>query len=314
MPPLKDAEKPSEPVVLVLGFFDGVHKGHQQVIAAGRREADKRGLKLALATFDVHPAIVYGGVDAASFKYLSLPERKTELMAQFGVDLYYVIHFTKTFAALKPQQFVNDYMCGLKAQVVVAGFDYTYGKKDVASMALLTDYAQGRFEVITVPSFDVDGQKVSSTRVRQALADADIDLTNRLLGYTYTTRGTVVHGEARGRELGFPTANIEHVHGTFVPGIGIYVVKLTVDGKTYGGMASVGRNVTFGDDRDVTVEINLFDFNQDIYGKAVTVEWLHYLRGEVKYTGAAALIDQLKVDEVHSRTFLQRFSTNDSAN
>ncbi|WDF83748.1 riboflavin biosynthesis protein RibF [Lacticaseibacillus pabuli] len=306
MPPLQAKDRPTEPVVLVLGFFDGVHKGHQQVIAAGRREADRRGLKLALMTFDEHPAIVYGGVDAASFKYLSLPERKAELMAQFGVDDYYVIHFTKEFAALKPQQFVDDYMCGLNAQVVVAGFDYTYGKKDVASMALLPGYAKGRFEVVTVPCFDENGQKVSSTHIRQALDNADIDLANDLLGYHYTTRGTVVHGEARGRELGFPTANIDHDHGTYVPGIGIYVVRLTVDGTTFGGMASVGRNVTFGDDRDVTVEINLFDFKRDIYGKTVTVEWLHYLRGEVKYTGADALVAQLKRDEVQSRDYLKQ--------
>lgn len=306
LPPLTAAQRPVGPVVLVLGFFDGVHRGHQAVIAAGRAEADKRHLPLALMTFDKHPAIVYGGVDEASFKYLSPQARKTELMAANGVDLYYRVHFTPEFAHLSPQAFVDAYLCGLNAAVVVAGFDYTYGKKDIANMTLLPGYAHGRFDVIEVKERTDKMSKISSTRTRQALADANVDLANELLGYTYQTTGTVVHGEARGRTMGFPTANIAADPEVLTPGIGIYVVRMHVGKQTYDGMASVGRNVTFGDDRDVTVEINLFDFSGDLYGQHVKVDWLHYLRGEVKFTGMDALIEQLHQDEQNSRDYLAK--------
>jgi riboflavin kinase/FMN adenylyltransferase len=305
MLPLTAAQRPTQQVVLVLGFFDGVHRGHQAVIAAGRKLANERHLPLALMTFDKHPAIVYGGADAANFKYLSPRERKEALMQTNGVDLYYRVHFTPEFEHLSPQSFVDDYLCGLNAAVVVAGFDYTYGKKDVANMALLPSYARGRFAVLEVEERTDQMSKISSTRTRQALADANVDLANELLGYTYQTSGTVVHGEARGRTMGFPTANIVADPEVLTPGIGIYVVRMHVGEKTYGGMASVGRNVTFGDDRDVTVEINLFDFTGDLYGQHVTVDWLHYLRGEVKFTGMAALIEQLKQDERDSRAYLE---------
>ncbi len=308
MPPLTAADRPAEPVVLVLGFFDGVHRGHQHVIAAGRAEAKRRGLRLALMTFDKHPAIVYGGADEASFTYLSPRKRKAQLMEQCGVDDYYIVHFTPEFAHLQPQAFVDQYLVGLNAAVVVAGFDYTYGKRDVANMALLPGYAQGRFEVVEVPELDDGGSKVSSTRIRQALASADVDAANQLLGYHYQTTGIVIHGEARGRTLGYPTANIQSGVQEEIPGIGIYTVRMFVNGKWQPGMASVGRNVTFGAGRNVTLEINLFDFTGDIYGAAVQVEWLHYLRGEVKFTGAEGLIKQLAQDEINSKAYLAKLN------
>ncbi|KRL86756.1 riboflavin biosynthesis protein RibF [Lacticaseibacillus pantheris] len=302
--PLTDAEIPGEPIVLVLGFFDGLHRGHQAVIRRAREEADKRHAPLALMTFNVHPSVVYGDADEATFKYLSTLPRKEELAAGLGVDLFYVAHFTPEFARLGPQAFVDQYLVRLKAAVVVAGFDYTYGKRDVANMELLPGYARGRFDVITVPEQTMQGNKISSTRIRTALAGGDIDAANELLGYGYQTTGKVVHGEARGRELGFPTLNIETPVHEWVPGVGIYVTRVRVRGQWYGGMASVGYNVTFGAGRALTVEINLFDFSQDVYGETVTVEWYHRLRGEVKFDGAAGLIKQLHQDEANSRTYL----------
>ena len=133
-----------------------------------------------------------------------------------------------------------------------------------------------------------------------------MDLADRLLGYHYQTTGTVVHGEARGRTLGFPTANIDTPNAERLPGIGIYTVRMQVNGQWVPGMASVGRNVTFGAGRAVTLEINLFDFHGDIYGQPVVVEWLHYLRGEVKFAGAQGLIDQLNLDRKHSLSWLEK--------
>lgn len=303
VPPLQGSQVSAQPIVLALGFFDGVHRGHQQVIASAKKEADARRLKLAVMTFDVHPAVVYRGVAAESVKYLTTRPRKVELMAGLGVDLLYVVHFTPAFAALSPQAFVDDYLVGLNADVVVAGFDYTYGKRDVANMATLPDYAKQRFDIVTVPALnDADG-KVSSSHIRAAIDQGDIDEANELLGYRYRTTGTVVHGEARGRTLGFRTANIATPTAERLPGIGIYAVRLQVNDQWFDGMASVGRNVTFGADRPVTLEINLFDFDADIYGAAVVVEWYHYLRGEVKFTGADALVAQLHQDQAATQAY-----------
>lgn len=289
---------------MTLGFFDGVHRGHQTVIKRARALADTRHVPLALMTFDVHPSIVYGGADASTFKYLSTLARKEELADQLGVDIFYVAHFTPSFARLAPQEFVDQYLVGLKAVVVVAGFDYTYGPHDVANMALLPQYAAGRFEVVTVPEQTLAGAKISSTRIRTALTAGDVDLAATLLGYDYQTSGTVVHGEARGRELGFPTLNIETPVHEWLPGVGVYVNRVYVQGRWYDGMASVGYNVTFGAGRALTVEINLFDFDAQVYGETVKVAWCHRLRGEVKFVDADGLIKQLQQDEVHSRAFL----------
>lgn len=304
-PPLRATQVPPKPIVLALGFFDGVHRGHQAVIQAAKAAATARGLELAVMTFDVHPAVIYQHVPEQDVKYLTTRERKTALMAKCGVDRLYFTHFTPAFAALAPQAFVDQYLVGLNAAVVVAGFDYTYGKHDIANMALLPKYAHQRFDIITVPALTEAGAKVSSTAIRAALDRGAVDAANDLLGYVYQTTGTVVHGEARGRTLGFPTANIATPGAERLPGIGIYAVRLQVLGQWYGGMASIGRNVTFGADRTVTVEINLFDFSANIYGEPVRVEWWHYLRGEIKFDGAAALVAQLRQDQVAAQAWLQ---------
>lgn len=303
--PITPAMQAGGPIVLALGFFDGVHRGHQAVIARARQVAEARGLKLAVMTFNVHPAVIYQHVPENEVRYLSTRRRKIELMDDLGVDVLYFAHFTPTFSRLKPQQFVDSVLVALHAQVVVAGFDYTYGPHDIADMRRLPEYAKGRFDIIAVPEASDAVGKISSTRIREALDTGDIKLANDLLGYRYRTTGIVVHGEARGRELGFPTANIETPGTERLPGIGIYTVRMQVNGHWYGGMASIGRNITFGEHREVTLEINLFDFDADIYDRPVTVEWLAYQRGEVKFSGAEALIEQLKQDEKQARANLQ---------
>ncbi|WP_125706814.1 riboflavin biosynthesis protein RibF [Lacticaseibacillus porcinae] len=303
-PPVVD--RPQAPQVLALGFFDGVHRGHQAVISQAKQVANAKQMPLAVMTFDVHPAVIYQNKPADSVKYLSPRARKIELMATLGVDVLYFVHFTPDFSRLDPQSFVDQYLVGLNAAVVVAGFDYTYGKKAIANMQTLPDYAQDRFEIISVPAHLDDGEKISSSRIREALDTGDVDLANRLLGYHYQTTGPVVHGEARGRTLGFPTANIDTPNAERLPGIGVYTVRLKVNGKWVPGMASVGRNVTFGAGRALTLEINLFDFHDDIYGQPAVVEWLHFLRGDVKFDGAQGLIDQLKLDRIHSLAWLEK--------
>lgn len=304
--PYTENQIPEEPVVLVLGFFDGVHKGHQKVIEEGRRRADQKGMKLALMTFNQHPSIVFQKVPVDEMKYLTNLEQKSHLMAQFGVDYLYIVEFTSDFASLAPQAFVDQYIVGLHAKAVVAGFDYTYGKRDIADMPRLSTYAKGRFEVVTVPKESLAGEKVSSTRIRQELNAGHMEAVSKLLGYDYTFGGTVVHGDARGRTLGFPTANIQIQRTTHLPIEGVYVTEIKIGDQWYPSMGSIGRNDTFEKNRPITVEVNILDFNQDVYGEKVEVRWLHFLRGQVAFSGVEGLIEQLNQDEKDTRAYFEK--------
>lgn len=304
--PYQVNEIPEDEVVLALGFFDGVHRGHQEVIGRAKKIADKNNLKLAVMTFNQHPSIVFKKLDPDQHKYLSTVSRKEELMDKIGVDYLYEVDFTSAFASLSPQEFVEQYIVDLHAKTVVAGFDYTFGKKEVASMVHLPMYANHRFEIVVVEKQTLKEEKISSTRIRLALEIGDMAVANKLLGYTYATPGRVVHGDARGRLLGFPTANIEVENFVKLPRTGVYAVEILVGGKTYKGMASIGYNVTFEPNRPLTVEVYILDFSNDIYGEEVTVFWHDYLRDEEKFDSIDTLIAQLKQDESDTAHFFEK--------
>ncbi|ANZ58110.1 riboflavin biosynthesis protein RibF [Fructilactobacillus lindneri] len=293
-----------KPAVIAMGFFDGVHLGHQEVIKTAKEIADKNGLPLAVLTYDHYPALVYHKLEGNAARYLTIWERKQQLFQDLGVDIVYQVNYNYQFQSQNPQQFVDDFLLKLNPQIVVAGFDHTYGAKH-ATMTDLPNYAKDRFEIVTVPADKLDRKKISSTRIRKNLEAGHIETVNQLLGYRFETSGTVVHGFARGRTLGFPTANIEYSNLQQMPVEGVYVVKIMVGQQWYAGMASIGRNVTFGDQNPITLEINIFDFNQNIYGNQVQVQWLSKMRNEVKYNGKEALIKQLKQDEIDARQFIK---------
>lgn len=303
--PYQEKQIPEGPIVLALGYFDGVHLGHQAVIKRAKKEAEKREAKLAVMSFNQHPSIVYQKLEAENMQYLSVLERKEELMEELGVDYFYVIDFTYDFGTLKPQEFVDQYIVGLHAQAVVAGFDYTYGPKEIANMDLLPNYAKKRFDIVEVPAMMTSGKKISSTSIRTALDEGDMERVNGMLGYIYQLRGRVMHGDARGRTLGYPTANLQLDKQIRLPKIGVYVVSICVQGKWYEGMASIGYNITFEANRQKTVEVHIFDFDRMIYGEEVVVRWHHYLRDEIKFSGIDGLIEQLQMDEEKARYFFQ---------
>lgn len=300
--PYQKEQIPDEPVVLVLGFFDGVHRGHQKVIETGRQIAEKEGLKLALMTFNQHSSIVFQKVPPEEMKYLTSLTQKERLVESLGVDYLYEIEFTSDFASLKPQTFVDQYIVGLHAKYAVSGYDYTYGPRDIADVAHLPGYAQGRFEIVTVPKETADEEKISSSRIRQALEDGDMEEAAKLLNYVYEIDGVVVHGFARGRTMGFPTANIQVTPTTRLPKEGVYACELQVDGIWYPAMGSIGHNDTFNG-RQLTVEINILDFDRDIYGEHVAVRWYKLLRDQVTFDGVDALVAQLHADEAATREY-----------
>lgn len=301
--PYEKSQIPSADVVLALGFFDGVHRGHQEVINRAKKIALKKKCKLAVMTFNQHPSIVFKKIAAEDMLYLSTIEKKEAIMDQLGVDILYEVEFTSSFASLSPQSFVDLYIVNLNTIVAVAGFDYTYGKKEIASMEHLPKYAKKRFEIIVIEEQTTNHAKISSTRIRKALDSGNVEEANRLLGYTYESTGRIIHGDARGRLLGFPTANVAVSKDIRLPAVGVYVVEILVGKMRYQGMASIGHNITFEAKRPLTVEVYILDFNQDIYGEKVTVFWLDYLRNEWKFDSVEALIDQLKKDEANTKSF-----------
>ena len=303
--PLDLQKIPDEDVVLAMGFFDGVHRGHQAVIQRAKQIAAQRHLKLAIMTFDRFPKIYFRNIDSQAVKYVTPLKQRLKRFEQQGIEIAYVARFDEAMAKLSPQYFVDHFMAGLHAKVVVAGFDYTYGKPDVANMETLPQFAQGRFDVVTVDRQALNAEKIGTTQIKAALDQGKIEKVNQLLGYRFNFRGKVVHGKARGRELGFPTLNIQPAKDQWIPGIGVYAVRVKVDGQWYQGMCSVSHNETFGNN-PLTIEINLFDFSQMIYGQEVEVEWDQYLRAPVKFESVNQLIAQLKQDQTDTQEYFAK--------
>lgn len=301
--PLGSAQRPDEEIVLIMGFFDGVHLGHQKVIKTGVKLAHEHSLKSVLLTFDRSPRTVYQ--HEKNYKYLSTMQRKAELVEKLGVDELYFVEFSTDFASLKPQEFVDQYMIALKAKYVVAGFDYTYGKKDIANMQTLPQYAKGKFETVTVPEQLIDGKKIGSSAIKEYILHDEIATANKFLGYNYQNQGIVVHGLQRGRTLGYPTANLSVDGEQLIPAIGVYATRIKVNDTWHDSMTSVGYNVTFKENTGVTIETNIFDFDEDIYDQHVKLEWDAYLRGEVKFDGAQGLINQLELDKTNALKILK---------
>ena len=302
--PLLEQQVPDGPVVVAMGFFDGVHRGHQAVIARAKEEAVRRQVPLAVLTYEKLPGIVYQRYEEG-VHYLTTIDRKLALLEQLGADLVYLVDFTAKLGSLSPEEFVSDYLVRMHAVAVVAGFDHTYGKKDVATMDRLAGYAAGRFDVVTVKKQETRGAKIGSSRIRDLIDQGRVEDANQLLGYRYQTSGIVVHGLARGRTIGFPTANVAWNPLERIPAVGVYTVNFLVVGHWYGGMASVGYNVTFGQNKHKTIEVYLFDFKGNIYGEHVTVSWIQRLRGEIKFDGVDGLIDQLHADQINSLAILR---------
>lgn len=288
-------------VVLALGFFDGVHKGHQHLISVAKRIADQKDLPLMVMTFDRHPSEVYANND--KFIYIDNLAEKEEKMAKLGVDYLCVLKFTKNFSQIPAQAFVDHVLVRLKADTVVAGFDYTYGPKDVANMVNLPKFAKGRFDIVKVPKQTFEGKKIGSTEIRQAITNGNMELVYDLLGNHYVMSGTVAHGKRNGHKLGFPTANLAWHDHKAIPKIGVYATQTWVDGKWYNSMTSVGYNVTIDQERKIYIESNIFDFNENIYDQPIKIKWYKYTRGEIKFDSLAALKTQLEHDQKEIKAY-----------
>ncbi len=286
-----------EHTVLVLGYFDGLHKGHQALFAEARKMAAEKHLKIAVLTFPESPKLAFVRYQPSLMLHLTSPEDRLQQMENLGVDYLYLIDFTSQFARNTAEQFFTKYISRLKAEAVIAGFDYHFGS-DRRSAEDLEKLFDG--QVIVVPSVNFNGAKVSSTRIRETVLAGNVAESNQLLGYSLSTCGIVVHGNARGRTIGYPTANLAPLDRVILPADGVYVVDIEHDGQIYRGMASVGKNVTFEGD-ELRFEANIFDFSQDIYGDTIRIFWLDKIRDMVKFDNVDELVKQLQSDEEIAR-------------
>lgn len=286
--------------VVTIGTFDGVHLGHQKVIARLKEFARKHDGESVIFTFHPHPRLVTAP-NEGNLRLLTTIEEKKQLFEKSGIDHLIVYPFTKSFSELSYSSFVKNILVDkLKTRCLVVGYDHRFGKNREGSFEYLKECAKSyNFKIEKLDALLVDEVHVSSTRIRNALEDGDIKLANKFLGYRFTLHGTVVEGQRVGRKMGFPTANIEASDpNKLIPGYGVYAVEIILSEKKYSGMLNIGTRPTFNNNADNrSIEVHIFNFSGDIYNKEITLIFEAKIRDEKKFSGPEALVEQLKKDK-----------------
>jgi riboflavin kinase/FMN adenylyltransferase len=290
-----------EGCVLTIGNFDGVHRGHQALLQQVKALARQHRLPSVVMVFEPHPQEFFSAAPPA--RLLTLRE-KIDVINAHGIDAVICLRFNAALAATSAEAFIDDILLRrLNVKHLVIGDDFRFGRQRSGDVAMLR--RDGRFAVYASDSVCVEATRVSSTVIRQALADGDMARAERLLGHPYTIGGRVAHGDKRGRLLGFPTANIV-LKRRSLPLTGVYAVRVNgIDDRVVTGVANVGVRPTVNGTQ-ARLEVHLFDFSGDIYGRRLAVQLLHKLRGEQKFDGLPALQAQIARDVEQAKAFLQR--------
>ncbi|WP_458413858.1 bifunctional riboflavin kinase/FAD synthetase [Schinkia sp. CFF1] len=299
-------EEDLPPIAIALGYFDGMHLGHQKVMRTVKEKAEQYGYKSAVMTFNPHPSVILRNSSQHAQCITSIND-KIEEIEKLGIDYLFIVEFTPSFAELLPQEFVDQYIIGLHAKHVVAGFDYTYGRLGKGTMETLPFHSRGQFAQTVVEKVVENEEKVSSTLIRELILDGKVDLLPNYLGRYYKTKGTVIHGERRGRTIGFPTANIQHTANYILPSTGVYAVYINVLGKWYHGVLNIGYKPTFHDPATVklSIEVHIIDFDGSIYDQEVQILWMKHIRSERKFNSVEELISQIQRDKDEATHFLR---------
>ncbi len=278
--------------VVTIGTFDGVHIGHRKIISGIKEIADSIDGETVILTFFPHPRMILQPEDE-SLKLITTIAEKAELMEELGVDHLIITPFSRDFSNQTAESYIRDVLVNkIGTKKIVIGYDHRFGKDRQGGLEDLQRLGPVYgFDVIEIPEQDINEVAISSTRIRNALLNGEIELANSFLGYPFFITGTVIRDDQIGRQLGYPTANIvvEEKY-KLIPADGIFAVTVTVAGNQYKGMAYIGSRPTVnGLTRNI--EVNIFDFDQDIYNQAIRMEFLHYVRGDIKF----ASLDELKV-------------------
>ena len=292
------------PSVVSIGKFDGMHAGHRRIIADLLEVAASEKLTAVAVTFDRHPLSLLRP-ELCPAPLLSNAQ-KLELLAASGIDATLMLTFDQARAQQPAEEFVREVLVSaLGARVLLVGSDFRFGAKGAGTVGLLQELApELGFRVQLIDDVTSGERRASSTWIRELLASGQIAEATRLLGRSPSIRATVVGGHQRGREMGYPTANLSHDVEGFVPADGVYAARIIIDGTRYGAAVSVGNNPTFGDVAEKTVEAHVLDETLDLYGKTVELEFVDYVRQMNKFPDADALVAQMHADEVQIRSIL----------
>ncbi|AWK03424.1 riboflavin biosynthesis protein RibF [Flavobacterium crocinum] len=290
--------------ILTLGTFDGVHIGHKKILERITQNTENGKYESLVLTFFPHPRMVLQ--EKSEIKLLNTISEKTELLEATGIENLVVHPFNESFSRLTAEEFVHTILVDkFQIQKIIIGHDHRFGRNRTANIDDLIAFgAAYGFEVEQISAKEIQDVSVSSTKIRKALNEGNMALANEYLGYDYFLNGTVVKGKQLGRTIGFPTANI-HIEEDYklIPKIGVYVVKAVVKSETVFGMMNIGFNPTVNGDRQ-TIEVHLFDFDQDIYDQNIKVSLLHYIREEQKFGSVDALKAQLHQDQIEALAFV----------
>ncbi len=301
-----------ENTVLSVGTFDGVHAGHKVLVNRVLKKAEERNARSTIVTFDPHPRdIINPG--SSGIKLLSTLEERSELLSDLGVDLMIVIPFDRDFSLLTSEEFVEDVIwqkIGVKEFVI--GYDHHFGKDREGTIDTVKKLgSKFGFDTHVVSKQEVGHKTVSSTAIRNALQkDGDVALASTFLERHYLLNGTVIHGDKRGEKIGYPTANLQtKTPNKVIPKRGVYAVWTRVEGEYFGGMMNIGQRPTFDGEKE-TMEVHLFSFSKDIYGKDIQVQFVDRIRDEKSFDGIESLKKQLDKDELTAKEILDKSSPN----
>jgi riboflavin kinase / FMN adenylyltransferase len=293
----------TRPTVLTIGSFDGIHRGHQhligQIVARAKEES---GMVSALVTLHPHPKVVLR--PNSQMRYLSTIEERLDLLAPLGLDYVVVFPFSLETSQIRARDFIQILIDRLSLTEIICGKDFALGYKREGTVDFLR--AMGRekgFAVTIVEPYALDGEIVSSTRIRELIAVGDLEQATRLLGRHPSIRGRVIRGDQRGRTLGFPTANLAVPERRQIPADGIYATRVNIGRRRFSGAANVGIRPTF-DKGQRLIEVFILDFDEDLYDQVITVEFVKRLREELKFDSVNALIEQMGKDVVETRLVL----------
>jgi len=295
--------------IVTQGTFDGVHAAHKVIINRLKELARQHEGETVVMTFDPHPRMVLYP-DEHGLKLLHTIDEKIEALDKEGVDHLVIIPFTREFSRLSSLQFIRDIIVNqIGTKILVIGYNHRFGKNREGSFEHLREYSSlYGFEVVEIPEQDVDQLAISSTRIRKALESGDIITANRYLGRPYSITGSVLHGNKLGRTIGFPTANL-HVSDQhkLIPSDGVYAVRVKVGPGMYEGMLNSGFRPTVNG-KSHSIEVNIFDFNEDIYNQVITIYYVDKLRQEIKFNSVEELKNQLEKDKLQAKKKLAELS------
>lgn len=284
--------------VCAIGYFDGLHRGHQKLIETAKQQAQERGVALSVLTFHPDPWAILKPEER--LEHLITLEEKKQILKALGVDLFYIVDFTKDFASLSIEQF-HLFLKSLHIEALVCGFDFSYGAKGKGNTQSLMNCDYFETTVISQISDEENEdkkeiEKISSSRIEKLIWQGKVEKANALLGYLYSIEGEIVHGFKRGHSLGFPTANLAPSLEAIIPGIGVYAGFVEIDGTLFGAMINVGKNPTF-DNETLSIEAYILNEKLDLYGQKVRFFFVKKLRGEKKFASFEDLKAQLEKDE-----------------